>query len=133
MGVVCVVPGLFSLCGAGILGMQVAAAHKQRLELTVHNCDVALDFIRGMEESCKACTAVTKARQERMMTNLADLQLDAHREHLEFFRMLYLAIGNLIYRKEKKLESVDRRIQTSHIQLEVCVHARRFLCVVPST
>ena len=29
--------------------------------------------------------------------------------------------GNLIYKKEKKLEELDRNIRTTHIQLEFCI------------
>lgn len=35
--------------------------------------------------------------------------------------MLFLTLGNLIYKKEKKLEELDRNIRTTHIQLEFCI------------
>jgi hypothetical protein len=35
--------------------------------------------------------------------------------------MLYLTLGSIIYKKEKRLEEVDRTIRTTHIQLEFCV------------
>jgi len=35
--------------------------------------------------------------------------------------MLYLTLGSLIYKKEKRLEEIDRTIRTTHIQLEFCV------------
>jgi hypothetical protein len=35
--------------------------------------------------------------------------------------MLYLTLGSLIYKKEKRLEEIDRTVRTTHIQLEFCV------------
>ncbi|PWU97143.1 putative paraxonemal rod protein PAR2 [Trypanosoma cruzi] len=35
--------------------------------------------------------------------------------------MLYLTLGSLIYKKEKRMEEIDRNIRTTHIQLEFCV------------
>lgn len=33
-------------------------------------------------------------------------------------------MGQLVYKKEKKLEEIDRHIRTTHIQLEFCIEAR---------
>ena len=49
------------------------------------------------------------------------MRIAVHQEHLEYFRMLYLTLGSLIYKKEKRLEEIDRTIRTTHIQLEFCV------------
>ena len=37
------------------------------------------------------------------------------------FRRLYLTIGQLIYKKEKKLEEVDQHIRNEHMQLEFSI------------
>jgi len=37
------------------------------------------------------------------------------------FRRLYKTLGQLVYKKEKKLEEIDRNIRTTHIQLEFCI------------
>ena len=49
------------------------------------------------------------------------MRIEVHKEHLEYFRMLYLTLGSIIYKKEKRLEEIDRTIRTTHIQLEFCV------------
>jgi len=101
--------------------LDVVSQHKKLLELTVYNCDVALRTVGLTEELvAEACTAV-KTRHEYTAQELADLRLEVHKEYLEFFRMLYLTLGNLIYKKEKKLEELDRNIRTTHIQLEFCI------------
>jgi hypothetical protein len=101
--------------------LEVVSQHKKLLELTVYNCDLAIRVIGLVEELvAEACSAI-KARYDRTNTELADLRLEVNKEYLEFFRMLYLTLGNLIYKKEKKMEELDRAIRTAHIQLEFCV------------
>eukprot|EP01012_Entosiphon_sulcatum_P036004 TRINITY_DN457_c0_g1_i1.p2 TRINITY_DN457_c0_g1~~TRINITY_DN457_c0_g1_i1.p2 ORF type:complete len:598 (-),score=157.38 TRINITY_DN457_c0_g1_i1:33-1826(-) len=101
--------------------LEVVSQHKKLLELTVYNCDVGLRCLGLIEELCAECSTAVKARCDKSNQELDDLTLDVHKEYLEFFRMLYLALGNLIYKKEKRLESLDRNIRSSHIQLEFCI------------
>jgi len=49
------------------------------------------------------------------------LRLLVHQEYLGVFRRLYKTLGQLVYKKEKKLEDADRNIRTTHIQLEFCI------------
>merc|ERR1712196_88883 len=41
--------------------------------------------------------------------------------YLEAFRRLYRTLGQLVYKKEKKLEDIDRNIRATHIQLEFSI------------
>jgi len=101
--------------------LEVASQHKKLLELTVYNCDLAIRCTGLVEEMiAEGCSAV-KARYDRTVAELADIRIDVHKEHLEYFRMLYLTLGSLIYKKEKRLEEIDRNIRTTHIQLEFCI------------
>jgi len=101
--------------------LEVVSQHKKLLELTVYNCDLAIRVTGLIEEMvAEACSAI-KARYDRTNQELSDLRIEVHKEYLEFFRMLFLTLGNLIYKKEKKLEELDRNIRTTHIQLEFCI------------
>lgn len=101
--------------------LEVVSQHKKLLELTVYNCDLAIRVIGLVEEMvAEACSAV-KARHDKTNQELAELRMEVHKEYLEFFRMLYLTLGNLIYKKEKKLEDLDKSIRMTHIQLEFCI------------
>eukprot|EP01006_Ploeotia_vitrea_P041427 TRINITY_DN66525_c7_g4_i1.p1 TRINITY_DN66525_c7_g4~~TRINITY_DN66525_c7_g4_i1.p1 ORF type:complete len:604 (+),score=162.89 TRINITY_DN66525_c7_g4_i1:69-1880(+) len=101
--------------------LEVVSQHKKLLELTVYNCDLAIR-VTGLTEElvAESCTAI-KARFDRTNQELSDLKLEVNKEYLEFFRMLYLTLGNLIYKKEKKMEELDRNIRSTHIQLEFCI------------
>ena len=101
--------------------LEVASQHKKLLELTVYNCDLAIRCTGLVEEMvAEGCSAV-KARHDKTAQELADMRIEIHREHLEYFRMLYLTLGSLIYKKEKRLEDIDRQIRTTHIQLEFAI------------
>eukprot|EP00760_Papus_ankaliazontas_P027817 PhM_4_TR3451/c6_g1_i1/m.73680 len=101
--------------------LEVASQHKKLLELTVYNCDLAIRCTGLIEEMVgEGCSSV-KSRYDKTNAELAEMRITVHKEHLEYFRVLYLALGNLIYKKEKRLEEIDRNIRTTHIQLEFCV------------
>jgi hypothetical protein len=46
--------------------------------------------------------------------------LDSQKDHLEVFRQLVFTLGDLEYRKEKRMEEVGANIQAAHIQQELC-------------
>ncbi|EPY21980.1 paraflagellar rod protein 1D [Strigomonas culicis] len=101
--------------------LEVASQHKKLLDLTVYNCDLAVRCTSLVDEMVnEGCTNV-RARFDKTNQDLSALRLEVHKEHLEYFRMLYLTLGSLIYKKEKRLEEIDRNIRTTHIQLEFCV------------
>uniref|UniRef100_A0A7S1LAW1 Paraflagellar rod protein n=1 Tax=Neobodo designis TaxID=312471 RepID=A0A7S1LAW1_NEODS len=101
--------------------LEVASQHKKLLELTVYNCDLAIRCIGIIEELvAEGCSAI-KARYDKTNQELADLRLNVHQEYLEAFRRLYKTLGQLVYKKEKRLEDIDRQIRTTHIQLEFAI------------
>jgi hypothetical protein len=101
--------------------LDVVSQHKKLLELTVYNCDLAIRAIGIIEELvAEGCSAI-KARYDKTNQELADLRLLVHQEYLGVFRRLYKTLGQLVYKKEKKLEEIDLNIRTTHIQLEFCV------------
>lgn len=101
--------------------LDIASQHKKLLELTVYNCDLAIRCTGLIEELVSEGCAAVKSRHDKTNQELAELRIEVHKEHLEYFRMLYLTLGSLIYKKEKRLEEIDRNIRTTHIQLEFCV------------
>ena len=101
--------------------LDVISQHKKLLELTVYNCDLAVRCIGIIEELvAEGCNAI-KARYDKTNQELAELRLEVHKEYLEAFRRLYKTLGQLVYKKEKRLEDIDRNIRTTHIQLEFSV------------
>jgi len=101
--------------------LDVVSQHKKLLELTVYNCDLAMRCIGIIEELvAEGCSAI-KARYDKTNQELAELRLSVHQEYLEAFRRLYKTLGIMVYKKEKRLEEIDRNIRTTHIQLEFAI------------
>jgi hypothetical protein len=101
--------------------LDVVSQHKKLLELSVYNCDLAIRCIGIIEELvAEGCSAI-KARYDKTNQELADLRLQVHQEYLDAFRRLYKTLGQLVYKKEKRLEDIDRNIRTTHIQLEFSI------------
>jgi len=101
--------------------LDVCGQHKKLLELTVYNCDLAIRCIGIVEELvAEGCSAI-KARYDKTNQELQELRLSVHKEYLEAFRRLYKTLGQLVYKKEKRLEEIDRNIRTTHIQLEFAI------------
>ncbi|CAG9572185.1 paraflagellar rod protein 2C [Leishmania major strain Friedlin] len=101
--------------------LDVCGQHKKLLELSVYNCDLALRCAGMVEELvAESCSAI-KARHDKTGEELAELRLQVHQEYLEAFRRLYKTLGQLVYKKEKRLEEIDRQIRTTHIQLEFAI------------
>jgi hypothetical protein len=101
--------------------LSVTSQHRQLLELTVYNCDLAVRTISLIEELvAEGCQAI-KQRYDKTNQELADLRLLVHQEYLGVFRRLYKTLNILTYKKEKTLEEIDRQIRQAHIQLEMCI------------
>jgi len=98
----------------------VCDKHASLLDLTIRNCDSLIhcsqllgEFIQtGFTSLQKDFSAKTK--------DYSQIQIKLHREHLDMFRGLFLALGELTHKKEKKIDDIDKQIQTTHINLELC-------------
>jgi len=101
--------------------LDVVGQHKKLLELTVYNCDLAIRCIGVIEELVAEGCAAIKARYDKTNQELAELRLKVHQEYFEAFRRLYKTLGQLVYKKDKRLEEIDRNIRTTHIQLEFAI------------
>eukprot|EP00758_Cryptobia_borreli_P010202 Tbor_TRINITY_DN5547_c0_g1::TRINITY_DN5547_c0_g1_i2::g.13458::m.13458 len=101
--------------------LDVVGQHKKLLELSVYNCDLAIRSIGIIEELVSEGCSAIKARHDKTNQELADLRIQVHQEYLEAFRRLYKTLGQLVYKKEKRLEDIDRNLRTTHIQLEFAI------------
>eukprot|EP01006_Ploeotia_vitrea_P062943 TRINITY_DN84675_c0_g1_i1.p1 TRINITY_DN84675_c0_g1~~TRINITY_DN84675_c0_g1_i1.p1 ORF type:complete len:549 (-),score=79.69 TRINITY_DN84675_c0_g1_i1:168-1595(-) len=99
----------------------LAAAHAERLKATVNSCDSVLNaanIIEGVVDQC--CAAIeSRTSQNRKLTD--EEQRNVQDRVYFFYRELYKTLGELKYKKTKKLEEIDRTIRTAHIQLELCI------------
>ncbi|EPY34789.1 69 kDa paraflagellar rod protein [Strigomonas culicis] len=101
--------------------LRICGEHKKLLDLTVFNCDVGIRSANLIEEVvAESCTAI-QTRHSRTAECIDQLRLETHLEYLEAFRRQYKTLGQLLYKKEKRLEEIDKQIRTTHIQLEFAI------------
>eukprot|EP01006_Ploeotia_vitrea_P029453 TRINITY_DN61999_c0_g1_i1.p1 TRINITY_DN61999_c0_g1~~TRINITY_DN61999_c0_g1_i1.p1 ORF type:complete len:733 (+),score=119.87 TRINITY_DN61999_c0_g1_i1:81-2279(+) len=99
----------------------VVDKHCQLLDLTISNCDTFIYSTTLLSEFVNTGFNTLGGNLGKQDQDHGDLLLETHRQHLEMFRGLYLALGELVHKKEKKIEEIDYRIKTSHIQQELAM------------
>eukprot|EP01004_Peranema_trichophorum_P009956 NODE_870_length_2288_cov_107.894688_g743_i0.p1 GENE.NODE_870_length_2288_cov_107.894688_g743_i0~~NODE_870_length_2288_cov_107.894688_g743_i0.p1 ORF type:complete len:717 (-),score=152.64 NODE_870_length_2288_cov_107.894688_g743_i0:75-2225(-) len=98
---------------------QVVDGHSQLLDLTIRNCDTAIHCITLTSEFVNMGFNNLGSHLQKYDKDLDDLLLETHKQHLEMFRGLYLSLGELAHKKDKRIEEIDNAIKTSHIQQEL--------------
>eukprot|EP00667_Euglena_gracilis_P003128 EG_transcript_3135 len=98
---------------------QVVDHHAQLLDLTVRNCDTSIHCLTLTGEFVGTGFTTLAGHLKREDKEHVDLLLDTHKQHLDMFRGLYLSLGELAHKKDKRIEEIDRAIQQSHIQQEL--------------
>eukprot|EP01064_Diplonema_japonicum_P001696 TRINITY_DN11126_c0_g2_i1.p1 TRINITY_DN11126_c0_g2~~TRINITY_DN11126_c0_g2_i1.p1 ORF type:complete len:749 (+),score=272.42 TRINITY_DN11126_c0_g2_i1:81-2249(+) len=98
----------------------VCDKHIAHLDLTIKNCESLIHVANLVGEFVQGGFGGLAKDFQSKTKNLSEVQLHLHKEHLAMFRGLFLALGELTHKKEKKIEEVDKQIQTSHINQELC-------------
>jgi predicted HicB family RNase H-like nuclease len=98
---------------------QVVDNQSQLLDLTIRNCDTAMHCIALSAEFVNSGFNTLASDLAKKDKELSALLVETHKQHLEMFRGLYLALGELAHKKDKRIEEIDKAIQSSHIQQEI--------------
>jgi len=105
--------------------------HLTPLERTIKNADLMAHACDVFEELINSgFTEIGDDLHERGKL-LKDVKLESHKEHVEVFRAVLLELGEIIYRKERMMEELDKKIQQAHVQQELLAetfnpNARKF-------
>lgn len=97
----------------------VVDSHSQLLDLTIRNCDTAIHCTALVAEFVNSGFNTLGTELANKNKDLGELLVETHKQHLEMFRGLYLSLGELAHKKDKRIEEIDKAIQTSHIQQEL--------------
>lgn len=106
-------------------------AHLAPLERTIKNADLMVHACDVFEELINnGFNEIGDDLHERGKL-LKDVKLESHKEHVEVFRAVLLELGEIIYRKERMMEELDKKIQQAHVQQELLAetfnpNARKF-------
>jgi hypothetical protein len=100
-------------------------------DLTVKNCDTNIHCTKLMAEFLQSGFFTIQKYLTNRKAEISDALLEAQKCHLQVFRSLLFTLGDLEYKKERKIEEVNEKIQAAHIQQEMCndslnPHAKKF-------
>lgn len=98
----------------------VCDKHSSLLDLTIRNCDSLIHAANLMGEFVQSGFNALAKDFSCKAKDHSQIQLRVHKEHLDIFRGLFLSLGELTHKKEKKIDDIDKQIQTTHINLELC-------------
>lgn len=93
--------------------------HAQLLDLTIRNCDTSVHCTNLVAEFVNSGFNTLANHLSKTDSEHSELLAETHKQHLEMFRGLYLSLGELAHKKDKRIEEIDRAIQQSHIQQEL--------------
>lgn len=97
------------------------AQHKQLIDFSILNCDFYLSTIDTIDDIVSDLGRNLHRHSVKCIYDVSDIKSVIHMEYLETFRRLYKVLGQLMYKKEKKLEEVDQHIRNEHMQLEFSI------------
>ena len=87
---------------------------------TIKNCDTYIHCTKLMAEFLQSGFFSIQKKLTLGNKEISDGLLDAQKVHLETFRTLLFTLGDLEYKKERRVEEVGQSIQAAHIQQEMC-------------
>lgn len=105
--------------------------HTIPLERTVKNTDIMTHGCDVVEELLKNGFGTIGDDLTERSKLLRTVRIETHKEHVEVFRALLVELGDIIYRKERMIEEIDKKVQQAHIQQELLAetfnpNARKF-------
>ena len=98
----------------------VSDAQARNYDRTIRNCDTQTHCTKLMGEFLHSGFFVIDKGLTQRKTVLDQALLDAQNVHLEVFRTLLFTLGDIEYRKDRRIEEVGENIQAAHIQQEMC-------------
>jgi len=100
--------------------IKVCEEHCARLELTIRNEDTALHCVELISQSVSSLLKPILSDLTHSEGIHKQLLLSAHQQHLEVFRALFLSVGEMLYRKQRRIDELETMIQSAHVQQELC-------------
>eukprot|EP01012_Entosiphon_sulcatum_P023665 TRINITY_DN2876_c0_g1_i1.p1 TRINITY_DN2876_c0_g1~~TRINITY_DN2876_c0_g1_i1.p1 ORF type:complete len:738 (-),score=195.57 TRINITY_DN2876_c0_g1_i1:77-2212(-) len=93
--------------------------HQRMLRNVLQNCSECLTAMSALETFLQGGTELVAAKYEASERELKDLRLDEQRNHLSVFRRYYLTVGELLFKKEKRLQELDRLQRHAELQVQM--------------
>eukprot|EP00992_Anisonema_acinus_P011910 TRINITY_DN7765_c0_g1_i1.p1 TRINITY_DN7765_c0_g1~~TRINITY_DN7765_c0_g1_i1.p1 ORF type:complete len:559 (+),score=165.66 TRINITY_DN7765_c0_g1_i1:454-2130(+) len=98
--------------------VHVSNTHKTTLETLLGKARGCIDAIHATEDYLRAGSDRIHRKLEDCDRELADLRLKEHKGNLAVTRRYYLCVGELLYRKEKQIQELDRILRSNDLSLD---------------
>lgn len=99
---------------------KVASEYSAMLDRTIKNCDIRLHSTKLMLDFLNSGFGTIEKDLAAKRSEVESELLAAHKNHLEAFRNLLFTLGDLEYKKEKRVNEISENIKQAHIQQELC-------------
>jgi hypothetical protein len=100
--------------------MNVANSKAVNYDRTIKNCDTNMHCCKLMSEFLQSGFFTIQKSLTNRKESIQDALFEAQKCHLEVFRSLLFTLGDLEYKKERRIAEVGEHIQAAHIQQEMC-------------
>eukprot|EP01084_Bolivina_argentea_P099582 178994_1 len=97
----------------------VAAQHDIMLSDLLRSAKSCDNFLSAFDGFINEAEAIISRSNDDKEQQIAELLLEEQKRHQDVYRDHYLCVGELIYKKEKRLEEVERTLR--HLQFQVDV------------
>ena len=94
--------------------------HAQTLEYVKNDTDTCENLIDQFEDFITLAIRSTKEVAGKATSEGDVLALDEQKRYLGLFRRFYMQLGELLFKKQKRLEEVDRMIRSCEFQIDFC-------------
>lgn len=100
--------------------LSVSNAKAMDYDRTIKNCETNIHCCKLMAEFLQSGFFTIQKSLSSRNEAIKDALLEARKSHLEIFRSLLFTLGDLTYKKERRVDEVGEQIQAAHIQQEMC-------------
>uniref|UniRef100_A0A7S1IHX1 Uncharacterized protein n=1 Tax=Eutreptiella gymnastica TaxID=73025 RepID=A0A7S1IHX1_9EUGL len=100
--------------------IEFCEGHIKRLEELLHDCNANDQITKSFAEWFDIAARTVKAAADSSSSEGDELALEERKKYLAVFKKYYVDMGELLFRKTKRLEEVDRMIRNCEFQIDFC-------------
>jgi hypothetical protein len=100
--------------------LKVCEDHSKTLSELQHDCNNCEQLLRNFDEFIRVATKTITTMADTTSGEIDRLALEEQETYLGVFRTFYMQLGELLFKKQKRLEETDRMIRNCEFQIDFC-------------
>eukprot|EP01006_Ploeotia_vitrea_P027748 TRINITY_DN60519_c0_g1_i1.p1 TRINITY_DN60519_c0_g1~~TRINITY_DN60519_c0_g1_i1.p1 ORF type:complete len:879 (-),score=131.15 TRINITY_DN60519_c0_g1_i1:209-2845(-) len=101
----------FNMC------IDICQRHTHELEDLMNDCHITDELLKQFDEFIRQASTTITDQADNISAEGDQLALNEQKHLLESFKRFYLWLGEFLYKKEKRLEELDRQIRNTEFQI----------------